>query len=91
MNELFKYRLLSVDAWREGDGWTWNQTFATGIELEFTHWPTTREVLAKLREVEYFTSYSKGNLRVEEYGEGSFEVMWRGTGEPLCALERLEG
>ena len=90
MNELFKYRLLSIDAWSEEEGgWVWNAAYTTDITIEFDGWPTTRKVLAALRHVEYLGDYSKGRLSVEEYGEADFEVRRRGTAEPICALERI--
>ena len=91
MKESYKYRVLWIDAWRDdSNGWSWNAAYTTDITIEFDGWPTTRKVLAKLREVEYLTSYSKGRTTVVEYGEADFEVRWKSTGQPMCALELIE-
>ena len=86
-----RYRLLSLDAWRESEGgWSWNDVYRTHHVLSFEGWPTARKLLAAVRECGYLSEYSKGEVEVEEYGEGSFELRWRNDHQPFAALELIE-
>jgi hypothetical protein len=78
------YRVLSIDAWRYGDGWTWNDWRKMG---EVTFIPTTkRKILKMLREEGFLSDASKGTVSVED-DQYNVVVFDRATGEPLIAIE----
>ena len=91
--EVFK--ILSIDAWRDMDGWTWNNHFKVGeitredLEREGR---TNRTLLAYLRREGYLSDRSKGRVRVcdEHSYDGTFiEIQDRHTGEPLFAISSI--
>lgn len=93
-------RILSIDAWRDGPGWTWNNWHhvgdiskadfealsddANGAPLQ-AH-KANRKILAMFRERGYLRSTSGGKCSVDDDGH-NVVVQARGTGEPLFAIE----
>ena len=64
----YKTKLLSVDAWRGGDGWTWNnwQTIEDGIYLHESVLNSSRKLLKFCREkLEILTADSKGKVQID--------------------------
>ena len=79
-------RLLAIDAWREGSGWTWNNWFPRGsVPLEWVHLKP-RQLLAALRQLESVTVPAPGYAAIEDDGF-NVVVMHRTTGQPVLALE----
>jgi hypothetical protein len=77
-------RVLSIDAWRDGNGWTWNNWFPVGwFPLALIDLPP-RALLRELRARSNLTGY--GLVTVEDDGY-NVVVTHRGTGEPLVAIE----
>lgn len=78
--------LLSIDAWRDGPGWTWNAWYKVGVLPLSTCDLSTRRLLNFLRSEGYLTNRSKGRVGVEDDGY-NVVIFDRRTGEPLFALE----
>jgi hypothetical protein len=79
-------RILSIDAWRDGDGWQWNNWHARGfVPLAWCDL-TPRALLRKLRERGCYTLPAPGFARVEDDGH-NLVIAMRGTGEPIAAIE----
>lgn len=85
-----KFRVLNIDALSVDDSWIWNESFVVG-EGEFAEEDlTTRKILRWMRDNGFLTENSKGRVRVDEYGEGSYEIQLKNTCEPIYALEKAE-
>jgi len=87
------HKLLSVEGWRDGSGWTWNDWFDTKVVATLAPDVTTRQLLRHLRAVDILTPASIGGVRVEEYDFGNgtqYEIQIRGSGRPILALEPIE-
>lgn len=89
-------KILSIDAWRDGDGWTWNDLRKVGsVPLTVVETLTTpRKVLAYLRAENFLSEASRGRCRVEMDAGGDgvlIEVQDRRTGEPLFAISNIHG
>ena len=88
-------KILSIDAWRDGDGgWTWNNHYKVGeISLEdFDKLTTNRRLLGYMRKHDYLSGRSQGLVRVDNPGcyDGVFiELQDRRTGEPLFAISSI--
>ena len=82
-----QYRLISIGARRDCYGlWTWNDIRCCGcISLDDDR-ISPRYVFKLLRDMGYLSEYSKGKVRMEEYGECDIEIQNRKTLEPLFAL-----
>jgi hypothetical protein len=78
-------RVLSVDAWRDGAGWTWNQWHARGFVPRYLVDATPRALLAYLRARNCYALPAPGRAAVEDDGYNVVVVM-KGTREPLLAL-----
>ena len=92
--EHVKFKLLSIDAWREPEGgWTWNNCFTLEdgiyiLESELT----PRKIARMLRQWGYLSEYSKGRIYVDmgrEYMEWFIEIQNKATGEPVFALSTI--
>jgi hypothetical protein len=85
-------KLLSIDAWRDGEGgWNWNNFFLLEEGI-FLPDPTPRKVLRFLRNAGFLTDFSKGLLRVDFYPsyDGTLiEIQHRHTFEPVLALSDI--
>lgn len=91
--QLRTVRVLSIDAWRDGDGWTWNNWHKRGTltvrecsRLGCRTRAETRRTLAWFRENGYLSDASKGAVTLHDDGY-NLEVQDRRTGEPLFAIE----
>lgn len=79
------YKVLSIDAWREPEGWTWNTWYDAGtIELETLD--STRKVLSAMRDAGYLSDDSKGRVCLDN-DQYNIVVCDRSNGEPLFAIE----
>ncbi len=84
-------KVLSIDAWREPEGWTWNNWFTVGELKELPK--ENRDILRLLRVEGYLSNASKGKVAIDDDGYNVVIVL-RGTGEPLIAVcygEETEG
>lgn len=80
------YRILSIDAWREDNGWTWNNWFHVG-DFDLPQFlDSNRKILQFMRESGYLTEYSKGRCAVDDDGY-NVVILDRATREPLFAIE----
>jgi hypothetical protein len=82
-------RILSIDAWRDGDGWQWNNWFRVGsITLaELVLLDTPRKQIGYMRRMGYLSAKSAGRVRVDDDGSLNLTFLDRGTEEPLFAIE----
>ena len=85
--------VLSIDAWRDGDSWIWNNWHKCGTltlrefsKLGNTTRQQTRATLAWFREHGYLSDASKGAVTLEDDGY-NLVVCDRRTREPLFAIE----
>ena len=80
--------ILSIDAWAEPVGWTWNNWFKVGTisKEDFEKLNTTRKVLKYMRDEGYLTDNSIGKCTVEDDGY-NVVVCDRSNGCPLIAIE----
>jgi hypothetical protein len=77
--------LLSIDAWRDGPGWNWNQWFKVAmIPLSICDL-SPRKLLTWLRSEGYLGSGTAGKVAIEDDGY-NIVILARGTREPLFAL-----
>lgn len=60
--------VLSVDAWRDGHDWTWNNWYKAGTVPAAWLRLSTRRLLRALREAGYLSSQSAGRVQVEDDG-----------------------
>lgn len=82
MNAEKECSLLSIDAWREAGGWTWNNWHKVGTVPVSVCDLAPRAMLRRLREV---IDIPAGTVAVEDDGY-NVVIVARGTGEPLCAV-----
>lgn len=93
------YTILSIDGWRDGPSWTWNNWRKAGtIECaavdrregeRSTVW--ARRVFAALRESGHLSAQSAGRVALTDdqynYVICDYVICDRATGEPLYAIE----
>lgn len=81
-------KILSIDAWKTPEGWTWNNWCKVGeIEkAEFEKLDTTRKVLSYMREWGYLSDWSKGRVAVQG-DQYNVVIVDKNTHEPLFAIE----
>ena len=95
MNESTKYRLVSIDAWRDCDGgWTWNNSFTVEDGVYLGNDITARRLLKFMRQSGWLTSASKGRVSIDWHGEmmdPMIEILDKSTGEPLLAFTTIHG
>lgn len=87
-------KILSIDAWRDEDGWTWNDYYKVGeiSHEDFAKLNTTRKLLNYMRRKGYLGSGSIGKVSVDEpgcYADVFTEIQARGTREPLFAISAI--
>ncbi len=79
-------RILEIEAWRDGDGWTWNNWFHVGniSGAEFECADTNRDILKIVRERTALTG--QGLVTIEDDG-CNLVIVQKNTREPLYAIE----
>ena len=78
--------VLSIDAWRDGSGWQWNQWYKAGqCDVAVCDYPP-RKLLAFMREQGYLSPTSVGRVAIED-DQYNVVIVDKGTREPLFALE----
>lgn len=81
-------KILSIDAWREQYGWTWNNWFTVG-EIDKTTFEalnTNRKILNWFRSEGYLNEGSQGLCSVDD-DQYNIVVCDRSNGRPLFAIE----
>lgn len=89
MNEEKECRILSIDAWREEEGWTWNDWFSTGytIPIDMLEKMSDRQLIKYCRdELSLLSIASKGKVAVED-DQYNKVIIERSTRRPLYAIE----
>ena len=79
--------ILSIDAWRQPDGWQWNNwhkvgTFSEPAELL----DNPRRLLRYMRKQGYLSAKSAGRVAIED-DQYNVVIVAKGTREPLFAIE----
>ena len=93
-NDYANLTLLSIDAWRDGDGWTWNAwyTLEKGIIMGADE-ITPRKICKFLRDSGFLSESSKGKVCVDMHNEivdgYLIEVLDKSTREPVFALSNI--
>ena len=83
----FKADLLSIDAWKEDGGWTWNASYTVERDIIMADSAiTARQVTKMLRKMDFLSDASKGKVRVEMGLWPLVEVQLKSDGMPICAL-----
>lgn len=81
--------ILSIDAWRDGQLWQWNQWFRVGTiplaDFEAIS-GNNRAILKRLRADGCLSDYSKGRVAVDD-DQYNVVICDRHTGEPHFAIE----
>ena len=95
MTESTKYRLVSIDAWRDYDGgWQWNNWYNVEDGVCLGNDITSRRLLKFMRQSGWLTEKSKGRVRIDWHGEmmdPMIEILDKNTGEPLLAFTTIHG
>tara|TARA_R110000822_G_scaffold84959_5_gene199253 strand:+ start:420 stop:683 length:264 start_codon:yes stop_codon:yes gene_type:complete len=82
MNTL---KVLSIDAWREGSSWQWNQWFNVGtIDIDIN--ASNRQILKTMRDQGYLSDQSKGRVSIDD-DEYNIVICDRNNNEPIFAIE----
>lgn len=79
-------RVLSIDAWRDGSSWTWNNWYSVGYFPLALVGLKPRALLREMRERGYLSDASRGRVSIDDDGY-NIVICARGTGEPLFAIE----
>ena len=93
MATWIKGEIRSIDAWRDPDGWTWNNSSHVEegfwISTEGSDLAFSRRLLGAFRRAGWLSDYSKGRVRVDHghaYIDPMIVVEDKSTREPLIAL-----
>lgn len=79
-------KLLSVEAWREPEGWTWNNWYEVDtLPQDCLTW-STRKLLAELRSRGWLSEASKGGVTVED-DYYNMIILDSSNRRPLYAIE----
>lgn len=86
-NEIYtKFRLLSIDAWRDDVGWSWNNWYSLEQDIFILESElTARKILSMLRKWNYLNDNSKGKLAIDDDGY-NINIINKDTFEPIFAL-----
>jgi hypothetical protein len=85
MNEPQTVSILSIDAWRDGGGWQWNNWHKVGACHVSVCDRSPRAILRYMRAEGYITHSSAGRVAIED-DQYNIVVIARGTREPLFAI-----
>lgn len=80
-----KYELRTIDAWRDGKLWVWNDSTVLERDIMIAEDATTRQILAMLRRGGFLSQYSAGKVRLQDDWP-TLEVQNKNTYEPILAL-----
>jgi len=85
MGTILPCNILSIDAWREPEGWFWNAWYKVGV-FDLSEKDTTRTILKDLRTMGFLSDYSKGRLTIED-DQYNLVIINRNTRQPIFAIE----
>jgi len=95
MTESTKFRLVSIDAWRnEFGGWTWNNSFTVEDGVYLGNDITARRLLKFMRQSGWLTEKSKGRVSIDWHSammKPMIEILDKNTSEPLFAFTTIHG
>ena len=94
MSESTKFKLVSIDAWRDNGGWTWNNYFTIEDGVFLGNDITARRLLKFMRQSGWLTEQSKGRVSIDWHNEmidPMIEILDKNTGEPLLCFTTLHG
>lgn len=81
-----RYKLVSIDAWREDGGWHWNNQCEVEDGIYLADSTTPRELFGFMRRNDWLSDYSKGRVRLDDAWP-YLTIEKRSTGEPvLCFI-----
>lgn len=78
--------ILSIDAWRDGGSWAWNNWHRVGTVDRALIDVTPRRLFRALRDAGYLSGASAGRVAVDDDGY-NVVICDRATREPLFAIE----
>jgi len=91
--DVYPIEIRSIDAWRDQDGWSHNNSFVICREeckrILISADITNRKVYKLLRDLDVLSHSSKGKLRIEERFP-YLEIQLKGTFQPLVQIQFLE-
>ena len=80
-------RILSIDAWRDPEGWTWNNWFDVGtFDAPADTLDSPRKLLRYMRDQGYLSGASIGRVAIED-DQYNVVILDRRTRKPLFAIE----
>jgi hypothetical protein len=81
------FKILSIDAWRDMEGWTWNNWFEIeeGIYID-KKCQTPRKIFKLLRDWGFLSEDSKGKIYMDD-DQYNLTIHDKATGCPVLALE----
>ena len=78
-----KYEIRTIEAWHDGDGWYYNQTWHVDcVEVRGEH--VKEELLHFKRKNNYV--HKQGSVVMENVDGSMYELVVKKTGEPLMAF-----
>jgi hypothetical protein len=80
------FKILSIDAWRDGSSWSWNNWFTAGEFPAELIGMNPRQLFKWFRDEGYLKESSKGKVAIED-DQYNLVILDRGTREPLFAIE----
>ncbi len=81
------HRIISIDAWRDGDGWTWNQWFNLSPRFPADLLDASpRTIFRWFREQGLLSPQSAGRVAIED-DQYNLVIVLRHSREPLFAIE----
>ena len=80
------YTLLSIEAWRYDEGWTWNNWFKIEEDIYIEEPTNVRSLLKFMRRNGWLSDESKGRVELEDDGY-NIVIQDRNTHEPIFAFE----
>lgn len=91
---MIKFKLLSIDAWRDPEGWCWNTIYLLENSLEIDEAILTpRKIAAFLRRRGFLSHRSVGRIRVDmhpEIADGHLiEIRNKSKNKPLFVLSTI--
>lgn len=86
MSDEKTVQLLSVDAIRDGEGWTWNNWFKLARVPASLLDAKPRVLFRELRKLDVLSEESKGKLCIED-DQYNIVIMRKNTRQPILALE----
>lgn len=86
-NKEISLNVLSIEAWKEGGDWTWNDWHkVASAPLEALHWKP-RKIIDYLRnDLGLLSDASKGKVSVFD-DQFNFIIVEKATNRPLYAIE----